>query len=117
MSWLLYAMAAPPVLIVVLRALSFVLPGKLAQLVSFAAFFMTSMIMMSFCAMYGVFASIALRAVGYGGLSQWTVARAFKWSMWWTTGVTFRINDEGQSGSGYEALSTRPAIFLGNHQR
>ncbi|KAL5386920.1 hypothetical protein DPSP01_003936 [Paraphaeosphaeria sporulosa] len=112
MSWLLYTMAAPPILIVFLRALSFVLPGKLAQLASFAAFFITSMIMMSMCAMYGVFASILLRAVGYGGLSQWTVARAFKWSMWLITGVTFKVTNSG----GEEALLTRPAVFLGNHQ-
>ncbi|KAF9736857.1 hypothetical protein PMIN06_004391 [Paraphaeosphaeria minitans] len=112
MSWLLYTMAAPPLLIVLLRALSLVLPGKLAQQASFAAFFVTSMIMMSMCAMYGVFASIFLRAVGYGGLSQWTVARAFKWTMWLITGVTFRVTNNG----GEEALLTRPAVFLGNHQ-
>ena len=113
MSWALYTMATPPLLIVALRALSLVLPARLAQLASFAAFFVTSMIMMSICAMYGVFASIFLRAVGYGGLSQWTVARAFKWTMWLTTGVTFRVTNNG----GEEALATRPAVFLGNHQR
>lgn len=113
MSWLLYAMAFPPILIVFLRVASAVLPGKLAQLTSFVAFFITSMIMMSICALYGVFASIFLRAVGYGGLSQWTVARAFKWTMWWTTGVTFRVTNNG----GEEALLTRPAVLLGNHQR
>lgn len=113
MSWLVNTMAVPPILIVLLRVLSAVLPGKLAQLTSFAAFFITSMIMMSVCALYGVFASIFLRTVGYGGLSQWTVARAFKWSMWWTTGVTFRVTNNG----GEEALLTRPAVFLGNHQR
>lgn len=113
MSWLAYTMAVPPVLIVFLRALSLVLPGKLAQLASFAAFFLTSMILMSMAAMYGVFASIFLRAVGYGGLSQWTVGRVFGWSMWWITGVTFRVTNSG----GEEALLTRPAVFLGNHQR
>ncbi|KAF1973935.1 acyltransferase-domain-containing protein [Bimuria novae-zelandiae CBS 107.79] len=105
-------MAAPPILIVFLRVVSAVLPKKLAQLTSFAAFFITSFIMMSMCALYGVFASIVLRAVGYGGLSQWTVAKAFKWSMWWTTGVTFRISNDG----GEENLLTRPVVFLGNHQ-
>ncbi|KAF2438428.1 acyltransferase-domain-containing protein [Karstenula rhodostoma CBS 690.94] len=112
MSWLLYTMAAPPILIVFLRALSLVLPGKLAQLASFAAFFITSMILMSCSAMYGVFASIFLRAVGYGGLSQWTTGRSFKWAMWVITGVTFRVTNSG----GEEALLTRPAVFLGNHQ-
>ncbi|KAJ4356746.1 1-acylglycerol-3-phosphate O-acyltransferase [Didymosphaeria variabile] len=112
MSWLLYTMAAPPILIVFLRFLSLILPGKMAQLVSFAAFFITSMIMMSISAMYGVFASIVLRTVGYGGLSQWTVARVFKWLMWYTTGVTFKVTNSG----GEEALLTRPAVLLGNHQ-
>jgi len=76
--------------------------------------------MMIVCASYGVVASIALRLVGYGGLSQWTVARAFKWTMWLTTGVTFRIiessKEEGGRKGGEEALATRPAVFVGNHQ-
>lgn len=62
------------------------------------------------CASYGVVASIFLRLVGYGGIAQWTVARAFKWSMWLTTGVWFDIVE------GAEHLNTRPAVFIGNHQ-
>lgn len=61
------------------------------------------------CAIYGVIASLALRIVGYGGLSQYTVARAFKWTMWATTGVTFVVQDE-------HYLQPRPAVFIGNHQ-
>lgn len=61
------------------------------------------------CAAYGTVASAILRIVGYGGLSQWTVARSFKWTMWLTTGVEFVIQDE-------EHLRTRPAVFIGNHQ-
>lgn len=61
------------------------------------------------CALYGVFASIALRLVGKGGLSQWTVARAFKWTMRYAVGVRFDI-------IGAENLETRPAVFVGNHQ-
>lgn len=120
MGWLLYSMAAPPVLIVFLRLLSLVLPHKLAQLVSFGAFFLTAMLTMSMCALYGVFASLALRAVGYGGLSQWTVARAFKWTMRLFTGVTFSVTEsgkvEGGRRGGEEALLTRPAVLIGNHQ-
>jgi len=37
------------------------------------------------------------------------VARAFKWTMWLTTGVEFVLQDE-------EHLATRPAVFIGNHQ-
>jgi lysophosphatidate acyltransferase len=61
------------------------------------------------CAIYGVFASIVLRIIGYPGLSQWTVARAFKWTMLLATGTTFDIDGE-------ENLRTRPAVFIGNHQ-
>ncbi|EFE35989.1 uncharacterized protein ARB_04925 [Trichophyton benhamiae CBS 112371] len=63
-----------------------------------------------FCAAYGVLASICLRIAGRGQISQWTVARAFKWSMWLTTGVHFDIIQ------GQKYLSTRPAVFLVNHQ-
>ncbi|PSN60069.1 acyltransferase-domain-containing protein [Corynespora cassiicola Philippines] len=120
MSWLLYAMAGPPLIILFLRGLSAVLPRKLGDTLAFAAFSLTSVIMLCVCASYGVVASIALRVVGYGGLSQWTVARAFKWTMWLSTGVTFRVNDsgriEGGRRGGEEALLTRPAVFVGNHQ-
>lgn len=62
------------------------------------------------CAMYGVVASIVLRLVGHGGLSQWAVARSFKFVMRHTTGVTMTFIE------GEEYLSTRPAVFIGNHQ-
>ncbi|KAI5305664.1 hypothetical protein KEM56_003708 [Ascosphaera pollenicola] len=62
------------------------------------------------CASYGVVASLLLRLVGYGGLAQWTVARAFKWSMWFSTGVWFDIVE------GAEHLTTRPCVIIGNHQ-
>ncbi|KAJ5151165.1 1-acyl-sn-glycerol-3-phosphate acyltransferase [Penicillium canariense] len=62
------------------------------------------------CATYGVIASIILRLVGYGRISQWATARSFKWVMRYTTGVKFDIIE------GEEHLTTRPAIFIGNHQ-
>lgn len=62
------------------------------------------------CAVYGVIASIVLRLVGYGRVSQWATARSFKWVMRYTTGVRFDIVE------GVENLSTRPAVFIGNHQ-
>jgi lysophosphatidate acyltransferase len=120
MGWLTYAMATPPVLVLVLRILSLILPPPMARLASFSAFFITGMLTMLACAAYGVVASIILRCVGYGGLSQWTVARAFKWSMWVLTGVTFRIMDSGKivggKRGGFEALRERPAVIVGNHQ-
>ena len=62
------------------------------------------------CAAYGVVASIFLRLIGYGRVSQWATARSFKWVMRLTTGVRFDIIE------GEEHLTTRPAIFVGNHQ-
>jgi lysophosphatidate acyltransferase len=62
------------------------------------------------CATYGVIASIVLRLVGYGRVSQWATARCFKWVMWLATGVHFDIVE------GEKYLSTRPAVFIGNHQ-
>lgn len=62
------------------------------------------------CACYGVISSIVLRLVGYGRVSQWATARSFKWVMRYTTGVRFDIIE------GVEHLSTRPAVFIGNHQ-
>ncbi|KAA8652388.1 hypothetical protein EYZ11_007083 [Aspergillus tanneri] len=62
------------------------------------------------CAIYGVIASIILRLAGYGRVSQWATARSFKWVMRCTTGVQFDIIE------GKEHLSTRPAVFISNHQ-
>lgn len=120
MSWLLYTLATPPLLAAFLYILAAMLPRGVSRPVNFAAFCITSFICLVFCALYGVVASIVLRLFGYGGLSQWTVARAFKWTMWLTTGVTFRVVDSGRSEGGRrggeEALLTRPAVFVGNHQ-
>jgi len=62
------------------------------------------------CATYGVVASIVLRLVGYGRVSQWATARSFKWVMRYTTGVRFDVVE------GEEYLRTRPAVFIANHQ-
>lgn len=63
------------------------------------------------CATYGVFVSIALRLVGYGLMSQWATGRAFKYVMRFTTGVKFEIEDPHNYLD-----TTRPAVFIGNHQ-
>lgn len=119
MGWLIYLAAMPPALIMAMRLLSLVLPAKPAQLVSYYAFAISSMLLMLCCALYGTLVAIPLRLVGYGGLIQWTVARAFKWVMWLCTGVTFRVTGsmKKEGGlSGEDALRDRPAIFVGNHQ-
>lgn len=65
---------------------------------------------MIFCATYGVLASIFLRIAGHAQISQWATGRAFKWAMWSLTGSHFDIIE------GEEHLSTRPAVFISNHQ-
>ncbi|KAH6643543.1 hypothetical protein C7974DRAFT_381744 [Boeremia exigua] len=121
MSWLLTLSALPVALVMLLRLLALVLPGRLGQQASFVAFSITAFVLLALCASYGVVASAALRVVGYGGLGQWTTGRAFKWTMWLCTGVTFRVDEvggraEGGRRGGKEALETRPAVFIGNHQ-
>ncbi|KAJ9645805.1 1-acylglycerol-3-phosphate O-acyltransferase [Coniosporium apollinis] len=96
-------------LTVLLYALSLLAPSSLSTSMTFYARLLASWFCLLLCATYGVIASLFLRLVGRGGLSQWTVARAFKWSMYATTGVWFTIEGE-------EHLQTRPAVFVGNHQ-
>lgn len=93
-----------------LYALSNFLTAKPQQYTSFVARTLASIGALVLCATYGVFASIFLRIIGKAGLSQWTVARSFKYTMWWFTGVWFDIVE----GKGH--LETRPAVFVGNHQ-
>lgn len=93
-----------------LYGLSNVLTAKPQQYTSFVARTLASIGALVICATYGVFASIALRIVGKAGLSQWTVARSFKHTMWWFTGIWFDVVE------GKEYLETRPAVFVGNHQ-
>lgn len=119
MGWLLYLAAMPAALVMLMRALSLVLPKGLAQLVHYYAFLITAFFLMMSCAAYGVVVGCVLRVVGYGGLIQWTVARAAKWSMWAITGTTFRVTGSVQRNggvSGEDALKERPVVFVGNHQ-
>ena len=77
----------------------------------FFARLLASYVSLLVCAFYGVVVSILLRLVGYGGISQWATGKAFKYTMRLTTGVSFVIDDpEDYLGS------TRPAVFIGNHQ-
>ena len=70
-----------------------------------------SFIALILCAAYGTLASLCLNVFGYGGLGQWTTARAFKWMMYVFTGVWFEIDDP------HKVLgNVRPVVFLGNHQ-
>ena len=77
----------------------------------FFARLLASYISLIICACYGVITSIILRLVGYGRISQWATARSFKFVMRFTTGVTFKIEDRNDYLN-----TTRPAVFIGNHQ-
>jgi lysophosphatidate acyltransferase len=68
------------------------------------------------CATYGTLASACLNVVGYGGLGQWTTARAFKWTMLLYTGVWLEIEDPEGLLEGDKWENLRPAVLLGNHQ-
>lgn len=70
-----------------------------------------SFVALFLCAAYGTVASAILNVVGYGGLGQWTTARSFKYAMLLFTGAWFEITDP------HDWLNTtRPAVFIGNHQ-
>ncbi|KAL1303931.1 hypothetical protein AAFC00_000384 [Neodothiora populina] len=81
-----------------------------APIFTFVARSIASFTALILCACYGVVASIVLRIVGYGGLSQWTTARGFKWIMWAMTGVEFAVSDK------FGGLKVRPGVIVGNHQ-
>jgi hypothetical protein len=98
-------------LVIFLHLLSVITPPKPSTMFAFCARSLTYLACILICATYGVFASIFLRIIGLPGLSQWTVARAFKWTMGLSTGVWFDVFE------GAEYLDERPAVFLGNHQR
>ncbi|KAI9841013.1 MAG: 1-acylglycerol-3-phosphate O-acyltransferase [Sclerophora amabilis] len=76
---------------------------------SFYARLLASHLALLVCAAYGLVASIVLRAVGYGRVSQWATARCFRLVMRLCTGVEVEVQ-------GKEHLKTRPAVFIANHQ-
>jgi lysophosphatidate acyltransferase len=89
-----------------LYMLSFVVPRA-----AFGARVLASYMMLIVCALYGVVVSLILTIVGKQQIAQWTVARAFHYTMLATTGITFDVEDPKGVLS-----STRPAVFIGNHQ-
>ncbi|KAL2832850.1 1-acyl-sn-glycerol-3-phosphate acyltransferase [Aspergillus cavernicola] len=94
----------------VIVTLSLFALGQKVPRASFAARCLAAYGSLILGAIYGVIASIVLRLVGYGRVSQWATGRSFKWVMRFTTGVRFDIVE------GQEYLTTRPAVFIGNHQ-
>jgi lysophosphatidate acyltransferase len=77
----------------------------------FAARLLASYASILIASTYGVVVSICFRVVGYHRSGQWATGRCFKYVMQLTTGVTFKIEDP------HDYLNTtRPAVFVGNHQ-
>ncbi|KAM0436705.1 hypothetical protein ACHAPT_002416 [Fusarium lateritium] len=87
-------------------ALSLVVPKA-----GFVARGLASYISLIFAALYGVFASIFLTVIGKQQIAQWAGGRCFKYAMLLTTGVEFVIEDPNNVLG-----TTRPAVFVGNHQ-
>jgi lysophosphatidate acyltransferase len=108
LAYPLYGFLAYTLTTISLFGLSMALPMQ--PLPSFLARCLSSYLSLLLSATYGVFASIALRTVGYGRISQHATGRCFANLMRLSTGVTFTIV------SGQEHLTARPAVFIGNHQ-
>ncbi|CAK7238692.1 MAG: 1-acylglycerol-3-phosphate O-acyltransferase [Sporothrix thermara] len=91
----------------------FYLLSYVSPLAGFVARALASIMALIGCALYGVFASIVLRLSGGNRwqISQWATARAFKFTMALLTGLTFEVEDPKNILG-----STRPAVFVGNHQ-
>lgn len=86
--------------------LSFVIP-KASFFARSLAMYMTFL----FAAIFGVVSSVILRLLGKQNIAQWATARAFHYSAKLTTGASFEVDDP------HNVLhTTRPAIFIGNHQ-
>ncbi|KAF4119272.1 lysophosphatidate acyltransferase [Geosmithia morbida] len=109
MSFLLYAayfLAGYAALTAALYVLSYAVPRA-----SFAARVLASYMTLLAAALYGVLASTVLTILGRQQISQWTTGRAFHYWMRLTTGIQFDIDDPADVLG-----TTRPAVFIGNHQ-
>ncbi|KAK4106724.1 acyltransferase-domain-containing protein [Parathielavia hyrcaniae] len=106
LSYVGYFLAGYTALIMLFYAMSLVVARA-----AFVARTLAAYIALIISSLYGVVASIALRLVGLHQLSQWAVARCFKFLMALLTGVTFDVEDPNG-----HLDTVRPAVFIGNHQ-
>ena len=114
---LAYVFLGAPVAIFLITQVLYVLASLVkSQYIDFYARCAASFTALIICATYGTIASAVLNVVGYGGLGQWTTARAFKWTMLLFTGVWFEIEDPDGLLEGETWEQLRPAVLLGNHQ-
>lgn len=88
---------------------TFALLGPRFKATRFIARYATAIVAMIVCASYGVLASLVFKVIGHKSLSQWTVARSFDTLLSPLLGISFTVEHE-------ERMSTRPAIFISNHQ-
>jgi lysophosphatidate acyltransferase len=110
MSNILYYLGLPAVVYLAITLFLYMLSLRI-PIAGFFARLLAGYASLVACACYGVFISVLLRLVGYGGISQWAVARSFKYTMRYTTGIEFVIEDPNDYLN-----TTRPAVFIGNHQ-
>ncbi|ETI28157.1 hypothetical protein G647_00606 [Cladophialophora carrionii CBS 160.54] len=112
LRWILYFLSLYVFTMLSFFALHTYLPGA-PQILGFLARTMAAYLSLIACAAYGTIASAILRVFGlhftYG---QWTTAKAFKNLCTYTLGVRFEILDNGEQ----ILNSTRPAVFIVNHQ-
>ncbi|KEY65917.1 hypothetical protein S7711_07947 [Stachybotrys chartarum IBT 7711] len=90
---------------------SFYMLSLVSARAAFVARVLASYLMLVLAALYGVFASILLTLLGRQGISQWAAGRFFHWAMRLSTGVVFEVDDPN-----HVLETTRPAVFIGNHQ-
>ncbi|CAD1809612.1 putative 1-acyl-sn-glycerol-3-phosphate acyltransferase [Candida parapsilosis] len=83
--------------------------GSLYQTVKFYLKSVVFGTLIAGCALYGVIASIVLRLVGKVDYAQYTVARAFFYSLKLVLGINIKIKNE-------HYLKDLPAIVVSNHQ-
>ena len=116
---LFYLVTIATVLTATVHALLILSRAMHSTTLEFYGRWLAAFVAMLICSVYGVIASALLTVVGYGGLGQWTTARSFKWIMLLFTGVWFDVYDGGAPDGGAHGGwldTTRPAVFIGNHQ-
>ncbi|KAK4196162.1 putative 1-acyl-sn-glycerol-3-phosphate acyltransferase [Triangularia verruculosa] len=85
--------------------------GLISSKAAFVARSLAMYISILISSIFGLGAAVILSAIGKRGLSQWAVARCFKYCMYVGTGLTFDIEDPKN-----HLGTARPAVFIGPHQ-
>ncbi|PHH79877.1 hypothetical protein CDD82_2131 [Ophiocordyceps australis] len=94
-------------LVVLLYALSAMGVAKAGFLARVLASYLT----LAMCTISGALSSVVLALAGHQQIAQWFAGRVFHHAMVRTTGVRFVVDD-----ANHVLDTTRPAVFVGNHQ-